>query len=82
MSKRYTPPDIETLTVEQQRVADAITGGPRGEIPGPLSVWLLCPELADRAQRLGEYARYKTKLAPPLTELAILTVALYWISEF
>ena len=82
MSKRYSPPDIENLTAEQQRVADAITGGPRGEIPGPVSMWLLCPELAHRAQSLGEYARYKTKLAPALTEIAILTVARHWNSEF
>ena len=82
MSKRYTPPAAGHMTTEQQRVADAITGGLRGEIPGPLNMWLLRPELADRAQALGEYARYKTKLPPALTEIAILSVARYWGSEF
>ena len=77
MNKRYTPPAAGHMTAEQQRVADAITGGLRGEIPGPLNMWL-----ADRAQALGEYARYKTKLPPALTEIAILTVARYWGSEF
>ena len=82
MSSRFRPPAAGNLTVDQQRVADAITGGLRGEIPGPLLMWLLRPELADRAQRLGEYARYKTNLAPALSEIAILTVARYWSSEF
>ena len=82
VSSRYTPPAAGSLTADQQRVADAITGGLRGEIPGPLFMWLLRPELADRAQSLGEYARYKTKLPPALTEIAILTVARYWGSEF
>lgn len=82
MSGRYAPPQTGELTQEQQRVADAITGGLRGEIPGPLAIWLLRPELADRAQRLGEYARYRTCLPPPLAEIAILTVARYWGSEF
>ena len=79
---RYTPPAAGEMSAEQQRVADAITGGLRGEIPGPLAMWLLRPELADRAQRLGEYARYQTCLAPALSEIAILAVARYWGSEF
>jgi 4-carboxymuconolactone decarboxylase len=70
------------MTAEQRRVADAITGGMRDDIPGPLLMWLLRPELADRAQSLGEYARYKTSLPPELSEIAILTVARYWGSEF
>ena len=82
MSDRYAPPPAGELTQEQQRVADAISGGLRGEIPGPLAMWLLRPEFADRAQRLGEYARYRTRLPPSLSEIAILAVARYWGSEF
>jgi len=82
MNNRFTPPVAGSMTADQQRVADAITGGMRGDIPGPLLMWLLRPELADRAQNLGEYARYKTSLAPELSEIAILTVARYWGSEF
>jgi 4-carboxymuconolactone decarboxylase len=82
MIDRYAPPSAGELSDDQQRVADAITGGMRGEIPGPLAMWLLRPELADRAQRLGEYARYQTCLAPALSEIAILAVARFWGSEF
>ena len=82
MIGRYIPPPADELSKDQQRVADAITGGLRGEIPGPLHMWLLRPELADRAQCLGEYARYQTCLPAALSEIAILTVARHWDSEF
>ncbi len=79
---RIDPPSDLELDDAQKRVYEAITSGPRGEVVGPLGVWLWRPELADRAQRLGEYARYKTCLPPRLSELAILVVARYWGSEF
>ena len=79
---RITPPLSTDLDDDQRRVYDAITAGPRGEVVGPLGVWLWRPELADRAQRLGEYARYNTGLPSKLSELAILVVARYWGSEF
>ena len=79
---RIAPPSATDLDEAQKRAYDAITSGPRGEVVGPLGVWLWRPELADRAQRLGEYARYNTKLPPRLSELAILVVARFWGSEF
>lgn len=79
---RIHPPSDTELDPAQQRVYDAITAGPRGEVVGPLGVWLWRPELADRAQRLGEYARYRTCLPARLSELAILVVARFWGSEF
>ena len=79
---RIHPPDPSQLDAAQRRVYDEIVAGPRGEVVGPLGVWLRRPELADRAQRLGEYARYGTSLPPVLSELAILVVARTWGSEF
>ena len=79
---RIRPPDPTELDAAQRRVYDEIVAGPRGEVVGPLGVWLRRPELADRAQRLGEYARYGTSLPPVLSELAILVVARTWGSEF
>ncbi|MDE0006541.1 MAG: carboxymuconolactone decarboxylase family protein [Rhodospirillaceae bacterium] len=79
---RIHPPDPSELDAAQRRVYDEIVAGPRGEVVGPLGVWLRRPELADRAQRLGEYARYGTSLPPVLSELAILVVARTWGSEF
>lgn len=79
---RIRPPAPSQLDAAQRRVYDEIVAGPRGEVVGPLGVWLRRPELADRAQRLGEYARYGTSLPPALSELAILVVARTWGSEF
>jgi len=79
---RIHPPVPSQLDAAQRKVYDDIVAGPRGEVVGPLGVWLWRPELADRAQRLGAYARYGTSLPPVLSELAILVVARTWGSEF
>ena len=76
---RIDPPLEGQLDSAQRQVYDAITAGPRGEVVGPLGVWLWRPELADRAQRFGEYARYNTCLPSVLSELAILVVARFWV---
>ena len=70
------------MTERQKQIYDEIVSGPRGQVRGPLSVWLYRPELADRAQRLGQYCRYDTSLEPRLSELAILTTARIWDAAF
>ena len=65
------------LNEEQARIYDAILDT-RGSIAGPFGIWLHSPELADRAQSLGEFVRYRTCLEPRLSELAILVTARFW----
>ncbi len=65
------------LSEEQARIYDAILET-RGSIAGPFGIWLHSPELADRAQSLGEFVRYRTCLEPRLSELAILVTARFW----
>lgn len=79
---RLSPPDPATMTAEQRRVHDIIAAGPRGRVRGPLALWLHRPELAEAAQALGAYCRYGSTLAPRLSELAILTMAVSWKAEF
>src|SRR5690348_8018369 len=67
---------------EQKRVHAIIASGPRGGVRGPLAVWLNRPKLAETAQALGAYCRYGSSLEPRLSELAILTMARLWSSEF
>lgn len=74
--------DEAALTPAQRRVHDAILAGPRGVVEGPLRVWLLNAELADRAQALGAYCRYGTALRPDLSELAIIMVGAHWRAGF
>jgi len=45
-----TPEIVYTeLDADQRRVYDAIVAGPRGQVQGPLKVWLQSADLADRA---------------------------------
>lgn len=79
---RVSPPDAARMTERQRAVHDGIAAGPRGAVRGPLAVWLRRPEMAEVAQALGRYCRYETLLPPRLSELAILTIARAWGSEY
>lgn len=72
----------DQLTDKQRAVHDRIVSGPRGVVRGPLRVWLQSPDLADRAQALGQFARYDTTLPPRLSELAIIVTARIWSAGF
>jgi 4-carboxymuconolactone decarboxylase len=82
MTQRIAGPDPETLSAAQRKIHDAIATGPRKGVRGPLAVWLNNPGLAEHAQALGRYCRYETALPPRLSELAILTLARIWGSEY
>lgn len=80
--QRLPAPDPATYDARQRDVHDAIASGPRGDVYGPLAVWLHRPELAARAQELGSYCRYGSSLDPKLSELAILVTGRVFGSEF
>lgn len=81
MARLSTPKRVE-LNDDQQVVYEAIASGPRGEVVGPLGVWLHRAALADKAQQLGQYCRYDSSLEPRLSELAILVTARIWDAGF
>ena len=60
---------------------DEILSGPRGNLNGPFLGWIASPELAQHAQRLGAFCRYRTGLPLRLSELAILVTAARWRSQ-
>ena len=70
------------LDADQRRVYDAIVAGPRGQVQGPLKVWLQSAQLADRAQALGAFCRFGTSLPPRLSERAIITMGAHWRAGF
>lgn len=74
--------DLETLSPEQKAVADSIMSGPRGGLRGPFEAWLRSPQLADRAQKLGEYCRFGNSLPRDLSEFAIILTGKHWKSQF
>lgn len=79
---RLSTPNTNELDEDQQVVYEAIASGPRGEVVGPLGVWLHRAALADKAQQLGQYCRYDSSLEPRLSELAILVTARIWDAGF
>jgi len=79
---RFAKLDPAVLTDAQRRVRDAIVQGPRGDVRGPFNALLRSPDLADRAQRVGEYIRFGSSLPAKLNELAILVTARHWTAQY
>ena len=79
---RLSVPTLDEMTAEQRAVYDATAAGRRGRTPANVMAWLHSPELASRAQQLGEFVRYNTTLTPRLSELAILLVARHCTSQY
>jgi 4-carboxymuconolactone decarboxylase len=82
LSGRIPLPDLASLSKEQKEVADAVAAGPRGEVRGPVRVWLYSPELAARAQKLGEFLRWNTVLEQRISELVILVTARHYDCDY
>lgn len=79
---RLAFPTIDSMNAAQRQAYEAIVAGRRGRATAPFLAWLHSPELATRAQSLGEFVRYQTTMTPRLSELAILVVARWWSSEY
>lgn len=82
MSARFRTLAEAELDPRQLAVYRAIASGPRGSVRGPFNALLRSPELAERAQKLGEFIRFDTSLPKALNELAILVTARYWGAQF
>jgi 4-carboxymuconolactone decarboxylase len=82
MPERFPTLTAETMSPAQQAAMEAIRSGPRGGIRGPFNAWLRSPELADRAQRVGEYLRFQSSVPKRLNEFAILITARHWNAKF
>lgn len=54
----------------------------QGGLSGPFNVWLHNPALGSLLTRLGGVLRFDSDLEPRLIELAIVTIAARWRSEF
>ena len=79
---RLLLPDETELTSAQSDVISEVIAGRRRKVPAPMIAWLRNPELARRAQSLGELLRFETSLPPTLSELAILVCARHWTSHY
>lgn len=70
------------MTTDQKFVYNESITSKRGRPPEPMMAWLLSPEMAKHATRLGAFLRYDTSLTPAFSELAILITARHWTAHF
>jgi len=74
--------DVNELSEEQLIIYKEIINGPRGNVVGPIRIWLNNPKFASSAQAVGKYVRYESSLPNSLSELAIITTGRCWSSNF
>jgi 4-carboxymuconolactone decarboxylase len=82
VSERMPMIPDEAMSAAQRGAVAELIAGPRGGVRGPFVPLLRSPELLRRLQRVGEYLRYESALAPQVRELATLVVARYWTQQF
>jgi 4-carboxymuconolactone decarboxylase len=66
----------------QRKAAAALIAGPRKGVFGPFIPLMRSPELMDRMQRVGEYLRFNSSIAPKLNELAMCIAARHTTNHF
>ena len=87
--------NISDLSTKQMNFVESITNGKRGKnrttkdfiyedgsLKGPFNAWLYSSEIGQRAQKLGEALRFDSAIPATLREAAILSVAVYWKSQY
>lgn len=92
---RLTMLPKDALNEAQLRLHGNLTGGKRAKAPrkfplenedgslnGPFNVLLHNPEIGDCVQKLGNQLRFESRLSGQLREIAILTVAQHWRSNY
>lgn len=70
--------EYDETSPEQKAIWDEVVSGPRGKMHGPFFIWLHSPELLDRGEKLGLYARFQSSLPPRISELCILIMSSHW----
>ncbi|MGW1497987.1 carboxymuconolactone decarboxylase family protein [Streptomyces mirabilis] len=69
------------MNPRQQELAARIAGR-RGAVRGPFRVWLHSPEMCERAESLGAFARFGCDLPRHLRELTLLMAARNWDAQY
>jgi 4-carboxymuconolactone decarboxylase len=74
MQTRIALPDPDEMSPQGKDVVQSILQT-RGNLDGPFLAWLYSPEFASRAEKLGAFCRYSTRLSMAESELLILVVS-------
>lgn len=74
MRSRLALPQLDSLTQAQRTIYESVLDT-RGNVSGPFLAWLHSPGLADPAEKMGAFCRYRTGLSVMEVEQLILLVA-------
>jgi len=69
-------------TPDQQAAATAFEAARKTPVFGPFQPLMHSPEVMTLARSMGDYLRYKSKVGPKLSELAILVTARFWTQDY
>ncbi|WP_129841073.1 carboxymuconolactone decarboxylase family protein [Streptomyces sp. RFCAC02] len=76
------PPISQDDMTERQAEIGARIAGRRGAVRGPFRVWLHSPELCERVEALGAFARFESSLPVRLRELSLLMAARHFDAQY
>lgn len=79
---RMPPLAGSEMDAAQRSAAEALIAGPRKGVKGPFIPLLRSPALMTRLQKVGEYLRFESALAPRVSEFTTLVVSRQWSQQF
>jgi 4-carboxymuconolactone decarboxylase len=79
---RMPPIPADKYTDAQKKAAEEFAGGRGYEVRGPFVPLIRSPEVMLRAKAMGDHLRFKSTLAPRLSEMIILITAREWTQQY
>ena len=79
---RMPPIAPEHYSDAQKKAAEEFAGGRGYDVRGPFVPLLRSPEVMLRAKAMGDHLRFKSTLAPRLSEMIILITAREWTQQY
>jgi 4-carboxymuconolactone decarboxylase len=79
---RMPPIAPDNYSDAQKNAAEDFAGGRGYAVRGPFVPLLRSPEVMLRARAMGDYLRFKSTLAPRLSEMIILITAREWTQQY
>ncbi|NUU44897.1 carboxymuconolactone decarboxylase family protein [Tardiphaga robiniae] len=79
---RMPPIPADKYTESQKKAAEEFAGGRGYEVRGPFVPLIRSPEVMLRAKAMGDHLRFKSALAPRLSEMIILITAREWTQQY
>jgi 4-carboxymuconolactone decarboxylase len=79
---RMPPIAPDQYSDAQKKAAEEFAGGRGYDVRGPFVPLIRSPEVMLRAKAMGDYLRFKSTLAPRLSEMIILITAREWTQQY